>query len=183
MIEQKAAGRRWININDEAYFEYLLNTYQKLIYSICYRTCGNPFDAEDMTQDVYLAVYRNLSAFDRSYERAWITKIASNKCVDYLKSAKRREQPAEENSLLTLPDARGTPEEEYLRKESKEQVHRLCEQLKEPYKTVAKEHFYLERSVTEIAEGSGKPVKTVQTQIYRAKAMLKKAVKEARHAG
>lgn len=177
------AGRRWININDEAYFEYLLNTYQKLVYSICYRTCGNPFDAEDLTQDVYLAVYRNLSTFDRSYERAWLTRIASNKCLDYLKCAKRREQPAEEDALLKLPDARGTPEEEYLQKESKEQIHRLCEQLKEPYRTVAKEHFYLERSVAEIAQESGKSPKTVQTQIYRAKAMLKKAVKEARYAG
>lgn len=171
------------NINEEAYFEYLLNTYQKLVYSICYRTCGNPFDAEDLTQDVYLAVYRKLSTFDRSYERAWITRIASNKCLDYLKSAKRREEPTEENSFLALPDARGTPEEEYLQKESKEQIDRCCDRLKEPYKTVAREHFYLEKSAAEIAQESGRPLKTVQTQIYRAKAMLKKAVKEASHAG
>ena len=166
------------NINDEAYFEYLLNTYQKLVYAVCFRACGNPFDAEDLTQETYIAVYKNLSTFDRSYEKAWIMKIASNKCLDFLKSAKRRVQPTEEELFLQIEDTHKTPEEEYLTRESREQVYAICQRLKEPYKTVATEHFYREKSVTEIARETGKNGKTIQTQIYRAKAMLKKTMKE-----
>ncbi len=167
-------------INDEAYFEYLLNTYEKLVYSICYRACGNPFDAEDLTQETYLAVYRGLSTFDRSYERAWICRIASNKSLDFLKNAGRRIQPAEEEIFLQVKDRGNTPEEAYLSKESNHFVYEACQKLKEPYKTVATQHFYLERSVSEIAGEKGKSVKTIQTQVYRAKAMLKKIVKEER---
>ncbi len=166
------------NINDEAYFEYLLSTYQRLVYAICFKAVGNQFDAEDLTQETYIAVYKNLSTFDRSYEKAWLCKIASNKCLDFLKSAKRKVQPTEEELFLGLRDTRETPEEEYLNKESKEYVYTICQRLKEPYRTVATEHFYREKSVSEIVRETGKNGKTIQTQIYRAKAMLKKAMRE-----
>ena len=166
------------NINEEAYFEYLLSTYQKLVYAICFKAVGNAFDAEDLTQDTYIAVYKNLSTFDRSYEKAWICKIASNKCLDFLKSAKRKVQPAQEEVFLQLKDSRETPEEEYLNKESREYVYAVCQRLKEPYRTVATEHFYQEKSILEIAGEQEKNIKTIQTQIYRAKAMLKKIVRE-----
>ena len=168
------------NINDEAYFEYLLSTYQRLVYAICYKATGNQFDAEDLTQDTYIAVYKNLSTFDRSYEKAWISKIASNKCLDFLKSARQRIQPAQEEMFLGVEDGHDTPEEAYMQKESRNYVYTVCQKLKEPYKTVATEHFYREKSIAEIAREKGKNVKTIQTQIYRAKAMLKKTVKEER---
>ena len=167
-------------INAEVYFEYLLSTYQRLFYSICYKAAGNQFDAEDLTQETFLAIYKNLSTFDRSYEKAWVCKIASNKCLDFLKSAKRRVQPAEEEMFSQLEDRADTPEEAYLQKESKDHVYEICQNLKEPYKTVATEHFCREKSVSEIAEEQGKNIKTIQTQIYRAKGMLKKTVKEER---
>ena len=165
-------------INDEAYFEYLLNTYQNLVYSICFKAVGNQFDAEDLTQDTYIAIYKNLSTFDRNYEKAWICKIASNKCLDFLKSAKRRVQPAEETVFSQVEDLRASPEETYLQKESGEYVYTICQKLKEPYKTIATEHFCREKSVGEIARERGVNQKTVQTQIYRARGMLKKTVKE-----
>lgn len=167
-------------INDEAYFEYLLNTYQKLVYTICYRATGNPFDAEDLTQETYIAVYKNLSTFDRSYERAWISRIASNKCLDFLKSAQRRIQPAEEELFVQIEAQDRTPEEEYLQKESKDRIYEVCQKLKEPYRTVATEHFCGEKTVSEIAGERDKNIKTIQTQVYRAKAMLKKMMKEER---
>ena len=167
-------------MNDELYFEYLLQTNQRLVYSICYKATANRFDAEDLTQEVYIAIYKNLSAFDRSYEKAWVSRIASNKCLDFLKSAKRRIQPADEEVFLGLTDSASTPEESYLKKESNHYVYDVCQKLKEPYKTVATEHFYREKTIAQIAEENGKNVKTVQTQIYRAKAMLKKTVKEER---
>lgn len=166
------------SIHDETYFRELLDKYQNLVYSICLKATQNPFDAEDLTQETYIAVYKSLSTFDRGYEKAWICRIASNKCLDFLKSAKRRVQPAEEEVFLKLEDTKGSPEDTYLKKESREYVLSLCGQLKEPYKTVAIEHFYREKPASQIAGERGKNTKTIQTQIYRAKAMLKKAVKE-----
>ena len=151
-----------------------MDTYQKLVYSICFKLAGNQFDAEDLTQETFLSVYKNLNTFQRDYEKAWICKIATNKGLDFLKSAGRRSEPKEEEYFAEVRDSRDGPEEEYLLAESKEYVFTICQSLKSPYKEVATEHFYREKSVKEISEETGKGLKTVQTQVYRAKAMIRK---------
>lgn len=181
MIYMKDIGltaREVDEINDKEYFDYLVDTYQKLVFSLCFKACGNRFDAEDLTQDTFISVYKNLSTFDKSYEKAWVCKIASNKCLDFLKSAKRRTLPTDDEILDTYEDGGATPEDEYLQKESKLIVYGICQKLKEPYRTVATEHFSNEKSVSEIAYERGSPKKTVQTQVYRAKAMIRKIMRE-----
>lgn len=161
-------------INNEEYFGYLLDTYQRLVYSILYKMTGNQFDAEDLTQETFLSVYKNLATFQRDYEKAWICKIATNKGLDFLKSAGRRSEPKEDTYFEELKDQEAGPEEAYLHQESKEYVFTICQSLKSPYKEIATEHFYREKTAKEIARESDKGIKTVQTQIYRAKAMIKK---------
>ena len=68
-------------ITEKQYLEYLIKQYQNLIYSICLKSVGNPFDAEDLTQEVFLSAYKNLSRFDGNYEKAWLSKIAVRKCL------------------------------------------------------------------------------------------------------
>lgn len=172
-------------ITEEEYFEYLMDTYGNLIYSICYKTCGNPFDAEDLAQEVFLAAYRNLYSFDRTYEKAWLCKITSRKCLDFLKSATRRILPAEdtflEDSSTGNLDIDSSPvEEAMLETEARHRLLAACQQLKPPYDEVARLHFYEELTAAEIAAAQQENVKTVQTRIYRAKAMLKKALQPDR---
>lgn len=152
----------------------MLEQYQNLIYSICLKSIGNPFDAEDLTQEVFLSAYKNLSRFDGTYEKAWLSKIAVRKCLDYLKAAGRRCIPTEDTYFSQLPDTSSTPEALYLKTDSDRQVYALCQQLKSPYREVAVAHFCMQLPVSEIARQMQKNPKTVQTQLYRSKAMLKK---------
>lgn len=153
-----------------------MEKYQRLVYSICFKVTGNQFDAEDLTQDTFLSVYKNISTFQRNYEKAWVCKIATNKSLDFLKSAGRRSEPKEDTYFEVLQDTEASPEDAYLVKESKEYVYTICQSLKSPYKEVATEHFYREKPVKEIAEETGIGTKTIQTQLYRAKAMIKKQI-------
>ena len=73
-----------------------MSKYGQLVYTICLRNCGNPFDAEDLMQETFLAAYKGLDSFEQEKEQAWICKIALNKCLDFLKSAGRRQVPTEE---------------------------------------------------------------------------------------
>lgn len=164
-------------ITETEYFEYLIDTYGNLVYSICYKTCGNPFDAEDLTQEVFLSAYRNLEQFDRMYEKAWICKIASRKCLDFLKNASRRVLPTEDIYLENAEEISST-EDTYLETEAMSSLLAACSHLKPPYDTVAKLHFYEERTASEIADMLHSNVKTIQTQIYRSKAMLKKLLQK-----
>lgn len=150
-----------------------------MIYSICYKSVGNSFDAEDLTQEVFISAYKKLIDFDRSYEKAWLGKIAVNKCLDFLKQSGRRTIPTEDTYFLELKSDTSSPEENYLALESKRQVYEICQQLKNPYKEIAVEHFYKELSVQEISNNTGKNIKTLQTQIYRAKAMIKKMMERS----
>lgn len=134
----------------------------------------NPFDAQDLTQETFLSVYKKLAEFDGTYEKAWISRIATNKCLDYLKNSARQTEVKEEVYFEEIRDLRAGPEESYLNQESKEFVLSICEKIKPPYDKIAREHFYEEKSAKEIAEATGKNIKTVQTQIYRAKALIKK---------
>lgn len=140
----------------------------------------NPFDAQDLTQETFLSAYKKLPEFDGTYEKAWISRIATNKCLDYLKNAARRTEPKEEMYFAEMRDFRAGPEENYLDQESKEFVLSVCKKIKPPYDEIAREHFYEEKSAREIAEETGKNIKTIQTQIYRAKALIKKQMEGGR---
>lgn len=139
---------------------------------------GNPFDAEDLTQEVFLSAYKNLSRFDGTYEKAWLSKIAVHKCLDFLKAAGRRTIPTENSYFIQMPDENSSPEALILLEDSQYQVYQLCQQLKSPYREVAAAHFCSQLSITEIARKENKNVKTIQTQLYRAKGMLKKMLEQ-----
>lgn len=165
-------------INEEEYFEYLLTTYKSLVYAICFKAVKNQFDAEDLTQEAFLSIYKSLSTFSRQYEKAWVCKIASNKCLDFFKHTGRRSFPVEQEYFTSIVDQKAAPEDVYLENESKQVVYHICQKLKQPYREIAIAHFYKEQTAKEIAERASKNLKTVQTQIYRAKDMLKKIMEK-----
>ncbi len=158
--------------------ESWMTQYQNLIYSICFRLTGDQFDAEDLSQDTFLSAYRNLARFDGQNEKAWLCRIATNKCIDHLKRAGRRSIPTEEIFFSALPDSRSSPEQEILEAELRRQLKTCCSQLPEPYRQVALDHYYHEMDINEIAAKTGKNKKTLQTQIYRAKGMLRERMRK-----
>lgn len=162
------------NIQADDNFIRLIDQYEKLVYSICYKITNHYFDAQDLTQETFLAVYKHLPSFDGQNEKAWISRIATNKCLDYLKQAQRRSLPTEGEFFQEMKSRGPTTEETILENDVKQQLYQTCRQLKPPYDEIAIDYFYNEMSVPEIAEAAGKNPKTIQTQIYRAKAMLKK---------
>ncbi len=152
----------------------MIDQYQNLIFSICCRLTGDFFEAEDLTQDTFLSAYKSLSSFDGKNERAWLCRIATNKCLDHLKRAGRRSVPTEESFFAAVPSAADTPERSALDHALREELKERCLSLKPPYRDVALDYFYYELEISEIAAKTGRGVKTLQTQIYRAKAMLRK---------
>lgn len=167
-------GREAELINNEQYYEYLIDTYQNLVYSICFKIIRDYFEAEDLAQETFISAYKHLSTFDRQYEKAWLSRIATNKCLDFIKRADRQSIPTQDEYFLTQTSKEKSPEENVLEVEIREQLTQRCNNLKSPYREIALDYFYRELSATEIAANTGKNLKTVQTQIYRARALLQK---------
>ena len=153
---------------------HLIDTYQNLVFSICYKITDNYFDAEDLAQEAFLSAYKYQARFDGCNEKAWICKIATNKCLDYKRKASNNQIPTEDIYFDELVDVRSETEENYLDHLVREKLLTCCNKLKPPYDKISTDYFYHELSVKEMAQQYQKNEKTIQTQIYRAKAMLRK---------
>ncbi len=157
----------------------LVTKYQNLIFSICLKLTGDYFVAEDISQDTFLAAFEKLYSFDGNNEKAWISRIASNKCIDYLKAAERRCSPVEEENFPEQPaQDSNEPLQEYLNTEVLNDLEKKCNELPEPYRVIAIEHYLRGHTAREISDSYGKSIKTIQTQIYRARNMLKSSIRK-----
>ena len=165
-------------INREEQLEALIDRYQNLIFSICYKMTADYFASEDLAQETFLSAYEKYTSFDERNEKAWICRIAVNKCLDYQKHSGRKAVPTEDTWFSYQEDAGMSPEEACLEDEVREELYQSCKALKPPYDEIALDYYYSEMDVGEIAEERGRNVKTVQTQIYRARGMLRKHYKE-----
>jgi len=149
------------------------------VFSLCLRLTGDYFLAEDLTQETFLAAWRSLEGFEGS-EGAWLAKIASRKCLDYLRSAPARRTRAEEDETLLafpLPEVRQT-ENIFFEEHWGETLRRACGALKEPYRETALGYYCGGMTLAEIARACGAPLDTVRTRCYRAKQMLRQILKE-----
>lgn len=160
-------------IYQNSYFEDLLTKYEKLVFSICYRMTNNYFDAQDLTQETFISVYKVMESFDEKNEKAYITRVATNKCLDHLKRAERRTMPSEDEELERGSPLVDSAEKQVMEIVVMEQLEKCCNRLKEPYKTVAYEYFYKGKTAKEIAEHINANVHTVQTQIRRVRKVLR----------
>jgi RNA polymerase sigma factor, sigma-70 family len=86
---QEAVGKlvRQCLIGDAHAWQQLVVSQHRRIYAICYRFTGSSSDAEDLTQDVFLKLYKNLSSFDlqKGSFQTWITTLARNLLVDHFR--------------------------------------------------------------------------------------------------
>lgn len=75
---------------DSAAWAEMVRAHHRRVYSLCYRFTGNAADAEDLTQDVFLKVYSNLSSFDLSRGSlvVWITTLTRNHLVDHFRRSR-----------------------------------------------------------------------------------------------
>jgi RNA polymerase sigma-70 factor (ECF subfamily) len=94
--------------DDEAFRE-LTDPYRRELHVHCYRMLGSFQDAEDALQDTLLSAWQALAAFEgRSSVRTWLYRIATNRCLNILRSVKRR--PTPEAGVPELPEPTGTDE-------------------------------------------------------------------------
>jgi len=75
-------------------FRELIDPYRRELQAHCYRILGSVQDAEDVLQEALLAAWRSIGRFDGRSPRAWLYRIATNRCLNYLRGESRRPRPA-----------------------------------------------------------------------------------------
>ena len=164
------------NVND---FEKLVTAYEKNVYNIALRMVGDPDDAADMTQETFIKAYRALSGFrgDSKFS-SWLYRIASNVCLDFLRSRSRHPQVSlstvdeDDRATFELPDMRQNPEEQLMKKLGMEAVRRGLEQLPEQQRQILVLRELGGLSYAELAQTLGLEEGTVKSRIFRARKRL-----------
>jgi RNA polymerase sigma-70 factor (ECF subfamily) len=159
---------------DEKALEELVRRYLKSIYNFSLRFAGNSSSVEDITQDVFVKVWKNLKKFDRTKSfKAWIFKIAKNTALDYLRQKKilvfseLENEDEENNSLDNIPDLAPLPDEIFDRQNLKEELLAAIDKLPLKYKMVVTLHGLEELTFLEISEILDEPLNTVKSRYRR----------------
>jgi RNA polymerase sigma-70 factor (ECF subfamily) len=106
MPEHDAAVVARARSGDTEAFRLLVERHSRNVYNVAYRLTGNCQDAEDVVQETFLKVYRQLERFEsRSSFGTWVHRIAMNCAVDFLRSRPRREQTEEQETLEEMAAA------------------------------------------------------------------------------
>lgn len=167
---------------DRNAFAELVDLYKDKIYHLAYRMIGNRHEAEDVVQETFLRVYKNLDRYDEFQKfSTWIYRIGTNLCIDRL----RKRKPTYSldanisdgegiDGYAMLPGDDNSPEEELLLSETQLQVREAINSLPDKYKSVVILRYLHDLSLQEISEILHMPVTTVKTRVHRGREFLRK---------
>ena len=175
---------------DKEALEILIKRYLKPIYSFVLRFVGKNQEAEDITQEVFVKVWRNLKKSTLSLSKGfnpkkgsfktWIFTIAKNTCFDWLKKKRpilfsELEKEMEGKSFAeNIPDTSPLPNELSERIDIDNFLNELLEKLSPKYRTILLLRFNDHFNFREIAEILGESIDTVKTRYRRGIAILTK---------
>ena len=171
---------------DEESLEFLIKKYLQPIYSFVARYVGGQGDAKDITQEIFLKVWKNLKKFDqqRSF-KTWIFSIAKNASIDFLRKKKALPFSAWKNEkgdnalTETMADPSPLPDELVARADAGEKLRLTMELLVPNYRTVLYLRYNDHFTFREIAETLEEPLHTIKSRHRRALIMLKKLLTES----
>jgi RNA polymerase sigma-70 factor, ECF subfamily len=170
--------------DDSRSFELLVARYKGLVYKTALRLMGNPQDADDQAQEIFLRIYRNIKTLDDPKGlTTWIYRIATNTCLDALrKSQSRRARQGEQTHLTHSSDEDEieiadpqciSPEQAALRNEIIRCLEQALAQAEPANRAVLTLRDIEERPYDEIAKILGIGLSAVKMRIHRARLVFK----------
>lgn len=163
--------------------EYLIEKYSKLIYKICFDMLNSPLDAQDMTQEVYISLYKNFDKYGNLPEneiKNIMCKIALNKCKDLLKSKIKKLEILADEEIIKLEDYQSGDniDDEIIKKDKSNYVINAINELSEPYNEILFSYYIEEKSLGEISRIRGSTKGTLKVQLHRAREKLKEKLEK-----
>jgi len=161
---------------DQECFTELVDRYKNLVYSIILRQTRDSEEANDLAQDVFLKVYKNLASYTPAFKfSTWIMRITGNHIID-----KHRKRKLDTVSYEEYTEAGSTesatapsPETEFIRREQTERIAKIVAELPEMYKIPVVLYHQHELSYQEISDKINEPLSKVKNRIFRGRKMLK----------
>ena len=163
----------------------MVQDHQALVYTVCHQLVPDVQEAQDLTQETFLAAWRAIDRCPPGHETQWLARIAANKAKDHLRSAWVRRVNTPGDDVLALEGAPPgcQPEQQVLEMLGEEELTRMILALREPYKTPCRLVLLEQHTMAEAAQLCRRPPKTVEAQLYRAKKMLAQQILQRENDG
>ena len=179
-----ALVRRCVS-GDAAAWQEIVQQYHRRIYNICYRFSGSSDDAADLSQEVFIKMYRTLSTFDttRASFMTWVTTVTRNLLVDHFRKGKYDRvtdsldaTPGNQEDGLTiaeqLEDRAASPEAAMRSQETKKLVHEALRRLSPELREAVILRDLQDMDYKDIAKVLNVPEGTVKSRINRGRTEL-----------
>ena len=154
---------------DAGAFERLVRQTNRAVYTVVLRIVGNPEDAADVTQDVYVRIWRSIRGFRGDANAGtWMHRIATNAALTHLKRRGRLAVPMEDERMA---ERLATIDDEDARLAA-EEVERAVERLPDAYRAVVVLKDMYGMSCEEIADEMGLTEGAVKVRVFRARRKL-----------
>ena len=166
-----------IRKDDPRAMSLLYQMYVEELSSVCYRYVPSESDAKDVLQNSFVKIFMSVSTIDYRDEpsfRGWMKKVVVNEALTFLKEKKKLLFVAQEIDDLEIPD----DEEPSTERITADELHQLISELPDGYRTVINLYVFEGYSHKKIAESLGITPSTSASQLYFAKRLLSRKVKE-----
>ncbi len=167
---------------DQQAFAFIVQSYQRPVYNLCYRMLGNQQEAEDATQETFIRAYTHLDSYNPNRKFLnWVLTIASNHCVDRLRKRRINWSSLEDDPYvekIPMPEAID-PHRSAERKETADQIQRWIDQLSPDYRTPVILLYWYGYSYEEIAATMGVSVSAIKSRLHRARKQIAQMIAQA----
>jgi RNA polymerase sigma-70 factor (ECF subfamily) len=169
---------------DQAAWEQIVRQYRRKVFNIAYKFVGRHDQAEDLTQDVFLKLYKSLDTFDRRANfQTWLISVSRNLCIDYYRSVRKEREainrdvdPSELAAVSPNPAA-----DTRLEHQDRVRLLRLAlDKLAPTLRSAVMLRDIQELSYQEIAERLRLPEGTVKSRINRGRTELARQIQKLR---
>jgi RNA polymerase sigma-70 factor, ECF subfamily len=155
-------------------FEELVLKHQKAVLNAAYRYTGNPSVAEELTQDVFVRVFRAARSYrPEARFSTWLFTIVRNVCMNYkTREGKQDHQMDPENDLAAISQNQENPEQRAIRRELEKKIQRAIMSLPETLRLPLILSQFQQMPYEEIAKVLELSVAAVKVRIHRARNVL-----------
>ncbi len=169
-------------------FDAAVQRHQRKVYTFARYYLGQAEEAEDITQEVFLKLWRHQRSLDAEGTRAWLLKVTRNACYDRLRrrqsAAKVFADDAEESATERVSAPEPGPEARAAAADFRRHLGSALEELADPMKSIVILREIQGMKYHEIAGVLGVPLNTVRVYLHRGRARLREQLKEVYgHAG
>ena len=173
--------------DDERAYAELMDRYRKSVFFMVFKMLNKSEESEDLTIEIFAKAFINIDKYKPDFAfSTWLFRIATNHCIDFIRKKKLQTTSIDETLKTSggdeigfqIKDGNLNPHELAVKKQKIELVRMVVQNLPEKYRKLVMLRYFRELAVDEIAKELDIPIGTVKAQLFRARDILFKLMKD-----